>query len=113
MANITPVNPDAAGSVSVTPAAATAGGDTVVGVSQYKEVYLVVHNGGGSAITVSPTPVVPCSQNTVHAAVPVSCPAAKDTYVPVPTNCVDPVTGNAGVTYSGVTSVTVAAIAKP
>jgi hypothetical protein len=94
----------------VTFAAAAAGGDTFA--LPHGAVALRVKNGGGSAITVSlqfpgQTPYGVNNPPRVTA----SIAAAADVVIgPIPLGAVDPVTGLVSVTYSGVTSVTVAVV---
>lgn len=106
MATITPVVDTAAGT-AVTFAAATAGGDTVA-TGGNTSTKFTVRNASGSAVTTTIAGVVPCSQGAVHNTV-VSCTAGVDTQIIIPPQCISPTTGNAGITYSAVTSVTVAA----
>lgn len=92
---------------TITPVAAAGGGDTMVGG---QGVHLYVNNGGGSPITV--TLVTP---ETVEGALAVADRAVTVTNgtfreIPVPSRYNDPSTGLASITYSAVTSVTVAAI---
>lgn len=107
MATITPVAVNTAGA-SLTLAAASGGGDTIA-TALAPRVVFVVRNAGGSSITVTLAGVVACSQGSTHNVV-VTCPNGQDTDIVVPGQCVNPATGNVGVTYSAVTSVTVGAI---
>lgn len=93
---------------TVTPVTAAGGGDTMVGGSAR---FLYVNNGGGSPITV--TLVTP---ETVEGSLAVADRAITVTngtfrIIPVPSRYNNPSTGVASITYSGVTSVTVAAVA--
>jgi hypothetical protein len=90
----------------ITPVAAAGGGDTMVGA---QGVHLYINNGGGSPITV--TLVTP---ETVEGALAVADRAITVTnatfkIIPVPSRYNDSITGLASITYSGVTTVTVAA----
>ena len=93
---------------TITPVSAAGGGDTMVGGSAR---FLYVNNGGGSPITVTlATP------ETVEGALAVADRAITVTnatfrIIPVPSRYNDPSTGLTSITYSGVTSVTVAAVA--
>lgn len=92
---------------AVTPVSAAGGGDTIVG-GQCVQLY--VNNGGGSPITV--TLVTP---ETVEGSLAVTDRAVTVTngtfrLIPVPSRYNDPATGLASITYSGVTTVTVAAV---
>jgi hypothetical protein len=107
MATITPTNITTAGQ-AITFVAASAGGDTIAGAGN-PTTQLQVKNGSGSPITVTFTGVVPCSQGATHNSVATIAAGALE-YLDVPPQSVDPVTGNAAVTYSAVTTVTVAAI---
>lgn len=104
MATITPQT-ISAGGTALTLAAATAGGDSVANA---KGATLVVKNGDAASKTVTFTGVVPCSQGSTHN-VAVTVAAGAEEHIPVPSQSVDPSTGNAAVTYSAVTSVTVGA----
>lgn len=106
MATIAPVNITTAGQ-AITFVAASAGGDTIAGAGN-TTIQFQVKNGGGASITVTFTGVVPCSQGSLHNAVATVAAGATE-YIDVPSQAVDPTTGNAAVTYSSVTSVTVAA----
>lgn len=90
--------------------AASGGGDTF----QYQpNSFLHVRNGSGAAITV--TVVVP-GNTEFGVAQPdptVSVPAGGDRLIAIRPGLVDPATGTAGVTYSAVTSVTVAVVSAP
>jgi uncharacterized protein (UPF0333 family) len=105
MAVVTPVAVTAAG-VAVTFAAASGGGDTVA--TGGKATRLHVINSSGSAVTVTFTGVVPCSQGSTHNATATVAAGATE-YVQIPAQCIDPSTGNVAVGYSSATSVTVAA----
>lgn len=103
MATITPVS---AGSNAIyTYAAATSGGDTLATASAQRTVLLV--RNAGSSMTVTLTAVNTCSQGVLHNVV-VTC-AVGDTEISIPAN-VKNTDGTVAVTYSSVTSVTVAAV---
>lgn len=104
MATITPVSGVASGT-ALTYAAASAGGDTIA-VGANPSVSLLVRNAG-SSITVTLAGAINCSQGQLHNQV-VTCPVG-DTDILIPAHCVDS-NGHCAVTYSGVTSVTIAAI---
>jgi hypothetical protein len=110
MATITPVSINAGGTAGaqLTFAAASVGGDTIAAAAGAK---LLVNNASGSSITVTftGTLVCPWTNGTVHN-VPVTVAAGKVETIPVPGQCVDATLLSCGVTYSAVTSVTVAAI---
>lgn len=108
MATITPVTAATAGAV-LTFAAASGGGDSLVMGTHAGHVALIVTNGGGSPITVTLTGVTVCSQGSAHNQV-ATVGAGVTRAVLVQPNTVDPVTGNVAVGYSGVTTVTVAAL---
>lgn len=91
-------------------AAASAGGDTVVPGDRTR---LIVKNGGGSPVTVT-IPVFPATLATGMAqpALVVTVPASGESWIG-PLNAAshaNPANGLAAISYSGVTSVTVAAI---
>lgn len=90
--------------------AANAGGDTVVPGDRTR---LIVKNGGGAPITVT-IPVFPATLATGAAqpAHTVSVPAAGEMWIgPLNTaSYANPANGLAAISYSGVTTVTVAAI---
>lgn len=105
MATITPVVASAAGT-TVTYAAASAGGDSIVVGGN--PVTFQVRNASGGSINVTFAGVVPCSQGSTHNKV-VAC-AVGDTEIKVPAQAIDPATGLVAVTYSATASVTVAAV---
>lgn len=106
MATITPQS--AAANAAVTYAAATTGGGDSIAMGTNTRVAFLVRNASGSSITVTFTGAVTCSQGSTHN-VPVTC-AVGDTAILVPAQAISPTTGNATVTYSAVTSITVAAV---
>lgn len=107
MATITPVSSAGGATAVLTFASASGGGDTIAAASG-KQVVLLVNNADASSKTVTLAGVVPCSQGSTHN-VATSVAAGKTAEIPVPPQCIDPTTGNVAVTYSAVTSVTVAA----
>jgi hypothetical protein len=118
MAALTPQSIAAAG---LTPSysAASSGGDTVAAPSGDERTFLHVKNGGGSAQTVTINPVSPTSAKVPgvgQVAVPaisVSVPAGSEKMIgPIPAAYID-ATGNINVGYSGVTSLTIAALRLP
>ena len=90
---------------ALTYTAAAGGGDTIAGGSAQRTTLLV--KNGGSTITLTVAGVNACSQGFTHALV-VSC-LAGDTEIALPANC-ETAAGNYGITYSGVVTVTVAAV---
>lgn len=85
--------------------AASVGGDTIaIGTAQHGILH--VRNGSASPITATLAAVQACSQGFTHN-VAVTC-AVGDTVISIPPACLT-ASGNCGVTYSAVTSVTVAA----
>jgi hypothetical protein len=70
-----------------------------------KGYYLVVRNGGGSAVTVT-VPTYSTVKGLAVANVTLSIPAGTNGVIPLGTIHRNPATGRADVTYSGVTSVT-------
>lgn len=106
--------------LNVTYAAASVGGDAFADAGD-ERTYLRIKNGGGSAITASVAPVTPTSIKAPGVTPgPVSLPSysvsvsasGEMTLGPFPSAYRD-VNGNVNVSYSGVTSVTVAAIRMP
>lgn len=105
MATVTPQS--AAANAAVTYAAATSGGGDTIALGTNSRVAFLVRNAAGSSITATFTAVNVCSQGSLHN-VAVTC-AVGDTAILVPANCITSA-GNAVVTYSSVTSITVAAV---
>lgn len=103
MATITPQAASTNG--ALTYAAATSGGDSLA-MGTSKRVTFLVRNAG-STITVTFAGAVTCSQGSLHN-VAISC-AAGDTEILVPAQAITSLNA-VGITYSSVTSVTVAAI---
>jgi hypothetical protein len=90
--------------------AAAAGGDEFVNSGRS---FIHVKNGGGSSIDVTVDSQTPCSQGYDHNAV-VAVPAAGERMIgPFPKDRFNDANGKAQITYSGVTSVTIAAIEVP
>ena len=89
--------------------AASGGGDIM---PMNDRGFLVVKNGGGSAVTV--TIAVPGKNKfgSNNPALTVSVPASAERYIgPMVADLHDPAVGGIAITYSAVTSVTVAAVA--
>lgn len=89
--------------------AAAAGGDVVPNDGK---TILRVKNGGGSDQTVTVTATGKCNQGSLHNSVTVVTAGEERDIGPFPKHQFDNGSGQFAVTYSGVTSVTVAAI-KP
>jgi hypothetical protein len=106
MATINPVAASTAG-VALTYAAATVGGDSLV-TGTYSRVALLVRNASGSSITLTLAGAVPCSQGSLHSSV-YTC-AVGDTEIRIPASTINTTTGAVAITYSAVTSITVAAV---
>lgn len=89
-------------------AAATGGGDTMV---PHQDAFLHVKNGSGGSITVTVTGQTACNQGSTHD-LAVAVPAGEERMIgPVsPQRFQRDSDGYAAITYSGVTSLTVAAI---
>lgn len=104
MATITPQAVTASGT-ALTLAAATSGGDSV---HNARGATLVVSNGDASSHSVTFTGVVECTQGGLHD-VTVAVAAGATEHIPVPSQAIDPATGNAAITWTAVTSVTVGA----
>lgn len=103
MAVLTPVNPALTGAAPVF-VAAGAGGDTFPNDGH---TLLHVKNGGGGAINVTVDSKVPCSQGADHDVI-VSVPAAGERIIGPFAQ--DRFGTDVNITYSGVVTVTVAAI---
>lgn len=87
--------------------AASAGGDTFANDGK---TYLHVKNAGAAAVTATVNSIKPCDQGSDHDAV-VSVPAGGERLIgPFPPGRFNDPNGAAAVTYSDVTSVTVAAV---
>jgi hypothetical protein len=110
MATITPTS--ASSNASITPAAASGGGDTLALGSSQRGVLNIV-NASGSSINVTLTAVKTCNVGAgfLHNVV-IACAAGKTTPIglsindPNTSQCIDS-SGNVAITYSAVTSVTV------
>lgn len=102
-------NQDASGltGATITPVAAAGGGDTMVGGGGR---FLYVNNGGGSPITVTLVTPETVEGSLAVADRPVTVTNATFRVIPVPSRYNDPTTGLTSITYSGVTTVTVAAV---
>ena len=90
---------------ALTYSAAASGGDSIAGASAQRTTLFV--RNAGSSITLTLTAVNACNQGFLHN-VAVTC-AVGDTEIALPSNC-QTTAGAYGVTYSSVTSVTVAAV---
>lgn len=94
----------------VTYTAAAGGGDTIA--LPHDKVALRIKNGGGAGITASiafPGTTPYGVANPVRTTSSIAA-GAEVVVGPIPLSAADPVTGLVSVTYSGVTSVTVAAV---
>jgi hypothetical protein len=110
MATVTPVVPTAAGTTFAY-AAASGGGDSIaVGTTAGRKVVFFVKNGDASSITVTLAGAVNCSLGSTHNVV-ITVPGTTEKEIVVPAHTINQTTGNVAVTYSAVTSVTVAASA--
>lgn len=91
-------------------AAASAGGDAMVADSTS---FLHVKNGSGGSITVTLVTPATVDTNLAVADRAIAVAAGTDQMIAVPDSLYrDPTTGLASITYSGVTSLTVAAIRR-
>ena len=93
---------------AITLTAAAGGGDTFP--RPHDHVGLRVKNGGGSAVTVVIPGTNSYGENQPDVTSTSIAASADVTIGPIPPEAVDPSTGLVSVTYSGVTSVTVAAV---
>lgn len=90
--------------------AAAAGGDEFVNSGR---IFIHVKNGGGASIDVTVDSQTPCNQGVDHNAV-VAVPAAGERMIgPFPKDRFNDTAGKVQIAYSGVTSVTIAAIELP
>lgn len=96
--------------VTPTFGAAAAGGDTFTNSGR---TFLVVKNGGASSVDVTANSVTPCNQGFDHDQAIAVAAGAEKWIGPFPKTRFNDATGKVGVTYSGVTSVTVAAVELP
>lgn len=106
MALLTPQSSAVTGT-NLTMSAAAGGGDTIVGGST---TYLLVRNGDASPKTVTivrPGTTYGTADPDISLAVPASGIAI---FGPIPSEFADPADGQVDITYSAVTSVTVAAV---
>lgn len=90
--------------------AAAAGGDEFVNSGR---VFIHVKNGGGSSVDVTVDSQTPCSQGYDHDAVVAVGAGAEKMIGPFPKDRFNDTSGKVQVTYSGVSSVTIAAIELP
>jgi hypothetical protein len=94
--------------VAPTFVAAAGGGDTFVNDG---ETYLEVKNAGGSGITVTVSAQSACNQGTLHDSVTTVPATTGDRVIgPFNTTRFNNSAGSCSITYSGVTSVTVAVV---
>lgn len=112
MALLTTQSITAAG-LTPTTVAAAGGGDTIAPAStQDDRTFLYVLNGGGSPITVTIADPGKTPAGNAGSAPAITVAAAAAMYIPVPLGAINSSTSLASVTYSGVTSVTVAALRR-
>lgn len=96
------------GGVAPTYVAAAGGGDKV---APGADTFIHVKNGGGGSITVTVDSVTPCNYGVDHNLVVVLTTGTDQMIGPLPDQrFASPTDGLVAVTYSGVTSVTVAAL---
>lgn len=99
----------------LTPAtvAASGGGDTIAPASlDDSRTMLYVTNGGGSPITVTVADPGKTQAGNSGSAPAISVAAGATMLIPIAPGAISPSTGLASVTYSAVTSVTVAALRR-
>ncbi len=96
--------------LAITYAAAAGGGDSFANDGK---TYLHVKNGGGGSINVTINSVAACDQGFDHDIVVAVANGAEKVIGPFPTGRWNDTNSNVNVTYSGVTSVTVAAVKVP
>lgn len=96
-----------------TTTAASGGGDTVAPASVADDrTMLYVLNGGGSPITVTVADPGKTPAGNSGTAPAISVAAGAASYIPIPPGAINPSTGLASITYSAVTTVTVAALRR-
>lgn len=107
MANITPIQLSSSNSNTFAFAAASGGGDTVINATASPETVLVVNNASGSSITVTLAGISSCNFGVTHNA---TYTVAANTVLPIKiAGAYINSSNQVGVTYSAVTTVTVAA----
>lgn len=102
-------------SAGLTPAtvAASAGGDTIAPPNGSDDrTFLFVNNGSASAITVTVADPGKTPAGNSGTATGVSVAAGAISLIPIPTGAINASTGQASITYSAVTTVTVAALRR-
>jgi hypothetical protein len=104
MSTITPQTVAAAGTNETLQAATTS--DTIANATNTTRYRVVT---SGTAVTVTFTAVIPCSQGVTHNVAWGPLPATGTSERPVPPQCIDPSTGNVAVAHSVITGVTVGA----
>lgn len=102
---VTTISPS--GTVAPTPVAAAGGGDTF---PNNGKVQLDITNGGGGSITVTVVAVLPCDQQSLHNITNAIAAGATERMGPFDRHYIDS-SGITSLTYSGVTSVTIAPFA--
>jgi hypothetical protein len=96
-----------------TTVAATVGGDTIQPASAADDrCTLYVNNGSGAPITVTVADPGKTPAGNAGTAPAVSIAASTAMYIPIPTGAINPANGLASITYSAVTTVTVAALRR-
>lgn len=102
-------------SAGLTPStvAASAGGDTIAPASLADDrTFLYVNNGSGASITVTVADPGKTPAGNSGTAPAVTVAAGAISLIPIPTGAINASTGLASITYSAVTTVTVAAIRR-
>lgn len=96
-----------------TTTAAAGGGDTIAPTGpDDSRTFLYVNNGGGSSITVTVADPGKTPAGNSGTAPPLTVAAGAFMFIPIPGSAINTSTGLATVTYSGVTTVTVAAVRR-
>jgi hypothetical protein len=103
-ASITTLKPNSAG-IAKTTQAAIIGGDTFLNTGREE---LTVKNGGASSITVTIAAQNPCDQGVLHNQVVTVAASGEEIIGPFRVDRYNDINGMVHVTYSAVTSVTVA-----
>lgn len=96
-----------------TTVAATGGGDTIAPASGVDDrTFLYVLNGAGASITVTIADPGKTAAGNAGTAPPITVAAGAFMFIPISTGAINTATGLASITYSAVTTVTVAAVRR-
>lgn len=102
-----------AAGLTPTTVAASAGGDTIAPASSADDrTMLYVNNGSGASITVTVADPGKTAAGNSGTAPAITVAAGAVMFIPISTGQISPSTGLASITYSAVTTVTVAAVRR-